>query len=38
MATRLKYVDPHRPPSRLARLYAAVANTRLGRFLSVHLV
>lgn len=38
MATRLKYVDPHRPPSRLARLYAAAANTRLGRFLSVHLV
>jgi deazaflavin-dependent oxidoreductase (nitroreductase family) len=34
----LRYVDPARPPGLFRRLYAALANTRLGRFLSVHLV
>ena len=38
MPARLKHVDPHRPPSRLSRLYASVAATRLGRWLSVHLM
>ena len=38
MATRLKYVDPKRSRSWLSRAYAALANTRVGRFLSVHLV
>jgi deazaflavin-dependent oxidoreductase (nitroreductase family) len=38
MPARLKHVDPNRPPSLLGRAYAALANTRLGRFLSVHLV
>jgi deazaflavin-dependent oxidoreductase (nitroreductase family) len=36
MATRLKYVDPNRRPSLFSRAYAAFSNTRLGRFLSVH--
>lgn len=34
----LKYVDPNLPPSWFSRAYAALANTRLGRFLSVHVV
>lgn len=34
----LKHVDPERPRGRLSRGYAALANTRFGRFLSVHLV
>jgi deazaflavin-dependent oxidoreductase (nitroreductase family) len=38
MPTRLKYVDPSRRPSLFSRAYAAFSNTRLGRFLSVHLV
>ncbi len=38
MPVRLKYVDPNRTPSLLSRAYAALANTRLGRFLSRHLV
>jgi deazaflavin-dependent oxidoreductase (nitroreductase family) len=38
MAARLKYIDPSHPPSLFSRVYAALANTRLGRFLSVHLV
>lgn len=38
MAARLKYVDPNRPPGLFRRVYAALANTRLGRFLSVHVV
>jgi deazaflavin-dependent oxidoreductase (nitroreductase family) len=38
MAPRLRYVDPTRAPSLFNRAYAALANTRLGRFLSVHLV
>lgn len=36
--TRLKYVDPTRPPGLFSRAYAALANTLLGRFMSVHLV
>jgi deazaflavin-dependent oxidoreductase (nitroreductase family) len=35
---RLKHVDPARPPGLFRRQYAAFANTRLGRFLSVHVV
>jgi deazaflavin-dependent oxidoreductase (nitroreductase family) len=35
---RLKYVDPDRPRSLFSRVYAALANTRLGRFMSVHVV
>ena len=38
MPTRLKYIDPNRAPSRFSRVYAALANTRLGRFMSVHVV
>jgi deazaflavin-dependent oxidoreductase (nitroreductase family) len=38
MSSRLKYVDPNRPRGRLSRAYAAFSNTRLGRFLSIHLV
>ncbi len=38
MPARLRYVDPTRPPSLLSRVYVALANTRLGRFMSVHLV
>jgi len=38
MATRLKYIDPNRPPSLFSRIYAALANTWLGRFMSIHLV
>lgn len=38
MPARLKYVDPNRPPSLFRRAYAALANTRLGRFMSVNLV
>jgi deazaflavin-dependent oxidoreductase (nitroreductase family) len=38
MAGRLKYVDPNRPPGWFNRLYAALANTALGRFMSVHVV
>jgi deazaflavin-dependent oxidoreductase (nitroreductase family) len=38
MSARLKYVDPDRPPGVLRRVYAALANTRLGRFMSVHVV
>ena len=36
MPTRLKYVDPNRRPGLFSRTYAAFSNTRLGRFLSVH--
>jgi len=36
MPARLKYVDPHRRPGLFSRAYAAFSNTRLGRFLSVH--
>jgi deazaflavin-dependent oxidoreductase (nitroreductase family) len=38
MPRRLKYVDPNRPCGWFSRAYAALANTRLGRFLSVHVV
>lgn len=38
MTTGLKYVDPNRPPGLFSRAYAALANTRLGRFMSVHVV
>jgi deazaflavin-dependent oxidoreductase (nitroreductase family) len=38
MPARLKYVDPNRPPGLFSRAYAALANTRLGRFMSVHVV
>jgi deazaflavin-dependent oxidoreductase (nitroreductase family) len=34
----LKRVDPNRPPGLFRRAYAALANTRLGRFMSVHVV
>jgi deazaflavin-dependent oxidoreductase (nitroreductase family) len=38
MPAQLKHVDPNRPRSLLSRAYAALANTRLGRLLSVHLM
>jgi deazaflavin-dependent oxidoreductase (nitroreductase family) len=38
MHSQLKYVDPNRPRGLLSRAYAALANTRLGRFMSVHVV
>lgn len=38
MPARLKHVDPSRPPSWFSRAYAAFSNTRLGRFLSIHVV
>jgi deazaflavin-dependent oxidoreductase (nitroreductase family) len=38
MPARLRYVDPDRPRSMFSRAFAALANTRLGRFLSVHVV
>lgn len=38
MPTRLKYVDPNCRPGPFSRAYAAFSNTRLGRFLSVHVV
>lgn len=38
MSSRLKHVDPNRQRGRLSRAYAAFSNTRLGRFLSIHVV
>ncbi|HEY5053749.1 MAG TPA: nitroreductase/quinone reductase family protein [Solirubrobacterales bacterium] len=38
MPARLKHVDPTRSPSLFSRAYAALANTRLGRFMSVNVV
>jgi deazaflavin-dependent oxidoreductase (nitroreductase family) len=38
MPAQLRYVDPKRPPGWFSRAYAALANTRFGRFMSVHLV
>jgi deazaflavin-dependent oxidoreductase (nitroreductase family) len=38
VAARLKYVDPARSPGWFSRAYAAFSNTRLGRFLSIHVV
>ena len=35
MPARLRHVDPNRPRGRAARAYAALANTPLGRWLSV---
>ena len=37
MATQLRYVDPTPRPGTLARAYAALAATRLSRFVSRHL-
>jgi deazaflavin-dependent oxidoreductase (nitroreductase family) len=37
-ARRPRYVDPSRRPGVFSRLYAALANTRLGRFLSPKVV
>lgn len=34
----MRRVDPQRPAGRLSRLFARLANTRLGRFLSVHVI
>lgn len=34
--TRLKHVDPTKSPGWFSRRYAAFSNTRLGRFLSIH--
>jgi deazaflavin-dependent oxidoreductase (nitroreductase family) len=36
--SQLKHVDPTRSRSWISRAYAALANTRLGRFMSVHVV
>jgi len=38
MPAPLKYVDPNRHRGMLTRMYAALANTRLGRFVSVHVM
>lgn len=38
MLALLRHVDPNRQPSLFNRVYAAFANTRLGRFMSVHFV
>jgi len=38
LAAQLRYVDPNCPRGRLSRAYAALANTRLGRFISVHVL
>ena len=38
MPTRLKYVDPNRRPGWFSRAVATLANTRFGRFLSVHVL
>lgn len=38
MPAKLKYVDPNRRRGWFSRIYAALANTGLGRFMSVHLV
>lgn len=38
MPAELKHVDPTRPPGPFSRVLAALANTRLGRFLSVNLL
>jgi deazaflavin-dependent oxidoreductase (nitroreductase family) len=37
VAPQLTYVDPNRPRGPLSRAYAAFANTRLGRLLSVNI-
>jgi deazaflavin-dependent oxidoreductase (nitroreductase family) len=38
MSPRLKHVDPNQPRGWFSRMYASFANTRLGRFLSIHVV
>jgi deazaflavin-dependent oxidoreductase (nitroreductase family) len=38
MPARLKHVDPERRPGAFSRASAAFANTRLGRFLSIHVL
>jgi deazaflavin-dependent oxidoreductase (nitroreductase family) len=38
MSSRLKHVDPNVPTSLFNRVYAAFANTRLGRFMSIHVL
>ena len=38
MPAHLKHVDPNRPPGAFNRVYARLANTWLGRFLSKHVV
>ncbi len=38
MPARLAYVDPNRRRGPIGRAYAALANTRLGRFLSVNVL
>jgi deazaflavin-dependent oxidoreductase (nitroreductase family) len=38
VAAGIKYVDPNRRPGWFNRLYAALANTALGRFMSEHVV
>jgi deazaflavin-dependent oxidoreductase (nitroreductase family) len=38
MSAELKHVDPDRPRGWFSRVYATLANTRLGRFMSVHFV
>lgn len=38
MARRLKRIDPTRPPGRTRRAWARLANTAIGRRLSVHVL
>lgn len=38
MSPTLKHVDPNRSRGPLKRAYAALANTRLGRFFSIHVL
>jgi deazaflavin-dependent oxidoreductase (nitroreductase family) len=38
MPARLKHVDPNLRPGWFSRAYAALANTRLGRFMSIHVM
>lgn len=38
MSPTLKHVDPKRPRGPLKRAYAALANTRFGRFFSIHVL
>jgi deazaflavin-dependent oxidoreductase (nitroreductase family) len=38
MPAQLKYVDPNRPRGLFSRAYAVLANTRLGRFIAVHIL
>jgi deazaflavin-dependent oxidoreductase (nitroreductase family) len=38
VTAQLKYVDPTSPPGLFRRAFASLANTRLGRFISMHVV